>query len=266
MATWELTTEYKKSSVERQFWYKDDKVIIREEGFRWATFTVESDTMPLTMEELRNEDDCYELGCIDNDECWEMQDMTDGCWADTEAGRNCTDEDLEKFEEAWEENYYEGVEELGWQHDDTEYFMTGPLKLTNTDTGVEYSGLTDPATIPTVIELPSEEVLPELAPIVTDLPGAKWPFTNPVASTKETAKWPFERPQEGRKEVVEEEPEVTDWFPVSIKPVRIGHYEILTKESINWPFPNKGYWDGKKWNFLDHTVEEWRGLAKDPNA
>lgn len=74
-------------------------------------------------------------------------------------------------------------------------------------------------------------------------------------------KWPFEKGY-----VAPTEFEMTDWFPVSIKPVRVGVYEILTKESINWPHPNKGLWDGKKWNFLDHTVEEWRGLAQDPNA
>ena len=260
MATWELTTEWKKSSVERQFWRKDDKTIIREEGFRWATFTVESDDMPLSHEELRNEDG-YELESIDNDECWEMQDMIDGCWADTEAGHNCTDEDLQAFEEAWDENYYEGVEELGWSHDDTEYFFTsGPLKLTNVDTGVEYSGSVDPATIVHTIEMPTVEVNGKVVDLFKD-------DKPPYVPSPNGAKWPFERPQEGPKvKVVEEEPELTDWFPVSINPVRVGVYEILTQESINWPFPNKGLWDGKKWNFLDHTVEEWRGLAKDPGA
>jgi len=240
MSTWELTTEWKKSSTEQQFWYKDDKVIIREEGYRWATFTTESDSIPLTPEELRNEDG-FEL-----DSDWEMVDMIDGCWADTEAGRNCTDEDLAAFEEAWDENYYEGVEELGWIHNDTEHYMSGPLKLTNVETGAVYSGSVDPATIVKTIELPSEEVLPELAPVVNE--ATKWPFaTAPI-------------------EVEPEEPELTDWFPVSINPVREGVYEILTVESINWPFPNKGVWDGKKWNFLDHTVTQWRGLAKDPGA
>lgn len=244
MATWEITTEYKKSSIERQFWYKDDKVIIREEGYRWGTFTVESDTIPLTPSELKNEDDWYELGSIDNDECWELVDLSDGCWADVEKGRNCTDEDLEAFENAWEENWYEGVEELGWTHDDSEYYMSGPLKLTNRDTGVEYSGLVDPATIIHTIELPVEEV------------------SVPLVNVKEGAKWPF-----ATEAVIEEEgPELTDWFPVEINPVRNGVYEILTQESINWPFPNKGEWDGKKWNFLDHTVTHWRGLAKDPGA
>lgn len=260
MATWELSTEYKKSSIERQIWNKDGKYIIREEGYRWGTFTVESDEMPISHQELIDNDE-YEVSFIENDECWELVELVDGCWADTEKGHNCTDEDLEAFEAAWEENWYEGVEELGWSNDDTEYYMTGPLKLVNKDTGQEFSGLVDPATIVHTIELPVEEVS---VPLVDIKEGAKWPFTNPVANTKETAKWPFERPQEGPK--VEEEPELTDWFPVSINPVRKGIYEILTVESINWPHPNKGEWTGKKWKFLDHTVTHWRGLAKDPGA
>jgi hypothetical protein len=251
MATWELTTEWKKSSVERQFFYKDDKVIIREEGYRWGTFTTESDTMPLTPVELKN-DDGFEL-----DSDWEMSELVDGCWSETEAGRNCTDEDLEAFEEAWDENYYEGVEELGWSQDDTEYFFTsGPLKLTNVDTGVEYSGSIDPATIVTKIELPTVEVNGKVVDLFKD-------DTPPYVPSLNGAKWPF---QTGYIKPEPKEPELTDWFPVSIKPARVGVYEILTKESINWPHPNKGLWDGKKWNFLDHTVEEWRGLAKDPNA
>jgi len=251
MATWQLETEYKKSSIERQFWYKDDKMIIREEGYRWSTFTVESDDIPLTPDELRNEDDCYELGCIDNDECWEMQDMVDGCWADTEAGRNCTDEDLEAFEAAWEEDWSSGVEELGWHQDDTEYFMTGPLKLTNIDTGKVYSGLTDPATIVHTIELPTQEVAPGLAPMLDE--EVKWPFFNDVL------------------ESIEEESVLTDWFPANINPVRKGEYQVIfDKKEVKWPFESNVHaaeWDGKKWDVaLTKKVVQWRGLAKDPGA
>jgi hypothetical protein len=271
MATWEITTEYKKSSIERQFWYNGDKVIIREEGYRWGTFRVESDTIPLTTDELKNEDDWYELSVIDNDESWELVDLTDGCWADTEAGRNCTDEDLAAFENAWEENYYEGVEELGWTHDDTEFYMSGPLKLTNLDTGVEYSGLTDPTTVVHTIEFPEPELtLKEMAELANEshkevlemqAQGLEWPWGPTPANTKETAKWPF-----ATEPKVKEEPEMTPWFPVEINPVRKGFYEIKTLESINFPHPNKAKWDGKKFTFLDHTVTHWRGLAKDPGA
>jgi hypothetical protein len=142
MTTWTLSPQYKKSAIERQFWYKDGKVIIVEEGFRWATFTVESDDQPLTKEELINEDG-YELASIDNDESWEMVDMTDGCWREVEAGEGVTDEELEEFEEAWEEDQFEGVEELGWSNGDTEFWYNGPLELTNEDTGEVFKGEPD---------------------------------------------------------------------------------------------------------------------------
>lgn len=184
MATWKLSTEWKKSSIERQFWRKDDKVIIREEGYRWGTFYVESDERPLTDNELINEDG-YELGCIDNDECWELESLDDGCWADTEAGRNCTEEDLEEFNEAWDENSYEGVEELGWYNDDTEFEFQGNLVLTNEDTGEVFKGS----------EMTKSEVTEsvERKPLSTT---AAWPFSNPLANTVETAKWPFDKSSE----------------------------------------------------------------------
>lgn len=241
MATWNLSPQHKKSAVEVMFFTKDNMVITVEQGFRWATFTVESDERPLTDEELVNEDG-YELGCIDNDESWEMVDMIDGCWLDIDRyNSHVSDEEFEKFEKAWEEDGYSGVEALGWSNDDTEYHFHGPLTLTNEDTGEVFKGEPEHLTFEEKVELVKEieaEVRAEQAE------GAKWPFSPPNSEP--------------------EEPELTDWFPVSVKPVRVGVYEILTKESINWPYPNKGLWDGKKWNFLDHTVEEWRGLAKDP--
>lgn len=140
MATWSLSPQYKKSAIEKMFFYKEGKVITIEQGFRWATFKVASDEQPLTDEELKNEDG-YELGCIDNDESWEMWDMIDGCWCDIEAGNDkVSEEELEEFIEAWEEESYEGVENLGWQCDDTEYYYVGPLELTNEDTGEVFRG------------------------------------------------------------------------------------------------------------------------------
>lgn len=191
MATWELTTEWKKSSIERQFWFNGNKCIIREVGYRWGTFTVDSDVRPLTNEELKN-DDGYELGCIDNDECWELQDLSDGCWTELEAGSNATPQDLNEFTEGWEEDSYEGVEALGWSLDDTEYYFSpGPLKLTNLSTGVEYSGSVDPATIVHTLELPSTTVNSGL----TDwFPASINPVhkgTYQVLDSEEETKWPF---------------------------------------------------------------------------
>ena len=226
MTTWTLSPQYKKSAVERQYWYKDDKVIIREEGYRWATFYVESDERPLLDQELQNPDG-YELGSIDNDESWELDNMTDGCWADSEAGRNCTEQDLEEFDIAWEEDNYEGVEALGWSNDETEYWLYGPLELTNEDTGQVFQGAPEQPQ-----EQTEEQLIAELDELIATIPDP-------------------------------EELAVTNWFPVDVDPVRKGRYEVTDNKNPVWPFPQYANWDGATW---DHDeIQTWRGLAGDPS-
>jgi hypothetical protein len=174
MSNWKLSPLWKKNAVERQFWYKDGKLIIREEGYRWGTFYVSSVERPLTNSELRN-DHGYELCCIDNDECWEMDSMEDGCWSDLTAGNDkTTDEDIEEFEAAWEEDYFEGAEELGWTCDDTEYWYYGPLELTNEDTGETFTGEDTDTAADEESEVVKED--PEEKPKEDPSVGAKWPF------------------------------------------------------------------------------------------
>jgi hypothetical protein len=125
MATWILKTLHKKSAVEKQFWYKDDKVIIREEGYRWGEFYCESSEQPEI--DLENSDS-YNLSESDYD--WELTSLDDGCWADWTFPEDMTEEEQAEIEAAWEEDYFEGMEELGWTNDDTEYILAGPLELT----------------------------------------------------------------------------------------------------------------------------------------
>lgn len=236
MTTWNLSPQYKKSAVEKMFFYKDGMVISIEQGFRWANFTVESDERPLTDEELKNEDG-YELGCIDNDESWEMSDMTDGCWLDiARENDKVTDEEFEKFEAAWEEDSYSGVEDLGWSNDDTEYFYYGPLELTNEDTGEVFRGE------------PEENVS------VGGVPTA------PVEVMKEA----LVELEAEEVEAVEGHTDLTDWFHKDhYYPTRPGRYQVTSYDSPNWPFPTFAEWDGKKWN--NDSVISWRGLNNDPN-
>ena len=128
MATWILKTLHKKNAVEKQFWYKDDKVIIREEGYRWGEFFCESDEQP---EIDRNNADGYNLSESDYD--WELTSLDDGCWADWTFPEDMTEEEQAEIESAWEEEYFEGMEELGWSQDDTEYILQGPLELSDED-------------------------------------------------------------------------------------------------------------------------------------
>ena len=251
MTTWSLSPQYKKSAVEKMFFYKDGKCITIEQGFRWATFKVESDERPLTDEELQNEDG-YELGCIDNDECWEMWDMIDGCWADIQSDNDrTTSTDVEEFEEAWEEDSYEGVEALGWSQDDTEYYYYGPLTLTNEDTGEEFTGAPDSPAMHIDLDASTpkaeiEEFIEGYADRIENMSDEEW---------EDLGK--------------EEKSAYTEWFPTSINPVRVGTYQVLDcEQEVSWPFQSNilaGTWDGKKWDIsVSTTVVKWRGLADDP--
>ena len=128
MAIWILKTLHKKNAVEKQFWYKDGKVVIREEGYRWGEFYCESDEQP---EIDLNNADGYNLSESDYD--WELTSLDDGCWADWTFPEDMTEEEQAEIESAWEEEYFEGMEELGWSQDDTEYILQGPLELSDED-------------------------------------------------------------------------------------------------------------------------------------
>ena len=124
MTTWALTTKTKKNAVEKQFWTKDGQTIIREEGYRWVKFYCESDERPDV--DLANPDG-YELGGTEYD--WELDMLDDGCWADWTYPDDMTEEEQAKIEAAWDEDFYEGLEALGWSNNDTEYWFYGELEL-----------------------------------------------------------------------------------------------------------------------------------------
>jgi len=78
---------------------------------------------------------------------------------------------------------------------------------------------------------------------------------------------------ETEEEVIAAMPDVpkTDWYPVDVKPVYKGHYEIDLGAAVAWPFSRivKAEWSGRTWKDEEGKtikgVTQWRGLAFDPN-
>lgn len=77
----------------------------------------------------------------------------------------------------------------------------------------------------------------------------------------------YQQLQEERE--MEEETEayeatVTEWYPISLNPDKIGFYEI--KETENWPFTKFCHWNGKKWTYdgkkPKFKIHSWRGLKE----
>lgn len=135
MAIWKITNQHKKSAVEKQFWTKDGVTVIKEEGFRWGIWSCESDEQPDI--DLENSEG-YELMSTDYD--WEMEEMIDGSWVEWTFPDDMDEEEQERIQELWNEDSFEGLEGDGWTNDETEHWIQGPIKLTNEDTGEEFTG------------------------------------------------------------------------------------------------------------------------------
>jgi hypothetical protein len=75
------------------------------------------------------------------------------------------------------------------------------------------------------------------------------------------------------EEIIVSMPEVpkTDWYPVDVKPVRKGEYEVDLGKDIAWPFMRvvRAEWSGRTWKNEEGKsikgIVAWRGLAVDPD-
>ena len=132
MTTWTVSTTEKKSCKEREIWTQDGKTIVRINGFRWGTFTVETtdDNPPDGITE-DNEDgiDMYSH-CGDNIDSINLDSMADGWLGDYEFD-GFDQQQEQAIREAIDEadDYYEYLEETGWMLDETEAWLLGPLEI-----------------------------------------------------------------------------------------------------------------------------------------
>ena len=118
---YKISTVDKKSVVEKNFFEKDGKSFYIEQGYRWGYFVTED---PVDVEELRAEEELmiYDYDVVDH--CFE-----DGCWIDFTYDDEIDQDDRDAIETAWEEDSYEGIENLGWHEDDSEVWFLGQLEV-----------------------------------------------------------------------------------------------------------------------------------------
>jgi hypothetical protein len=121
MALWKIEPAWKKSLVERNHYHKDGKEIVVETGWRWGSFTCETeDDTPPVIESGENLFECaYEV---------EMQETFDGCWEDYEYN-GMTEEEIVEVQNFIDENSYFDLEELGWSCGDTEMIIDGDVSI-----------------------------------------------------------------------------------------------------------------------------------------
>ena len=120
---------------EREQWYNQEKgwSIVRINGYRWGTFTVEtSDDNPPDDIDPANPDgiNMYDYFSDNAEDGAELDSMDDGCYMDWEWDDAMSEEDWAEVEKLWEDDSYDGLESNGWTNTETEAWLYGPLEIT----------------------------------------------------------------------------------------------------------------------------------------
>jgi hypothetical protein len=112
----------KKRVTEIEIWKKGDQYLKRTHGWRWGYWLIED----------RAELDDYdpEAGIDMNLLDGELLELDDGQYEEWEYPQGMSAEDQEALEQAWEEDWHEGITNLGWEEWETEVWVTGPLEIT----------------------------------------------------------------------------------------------------------------------------------------
>lgn len=132
MARYKISNAHKKSVVELETWRNSttDQEFTIEHGWRWGNWYFESDTEPNI--DL-NADDGKEINEIIGQYEIDDHDLDDGCWCFFEFPDGFDEALKEKIEAVWEEDMFQGLEELGFEHWDTDTIVSGPLTLEKVD-------------------------------------------------------------------------------------------------------------------------------------
>ena len=132
MTIWKVANSHKKMCEEREIWTKDDKTIIRITGFRWGTFTVETNNgEPPEDIDADNPDgvNMYDYFSDNADNGAELESMDDGCYLDYEFA-GIDEAEQEELQAAMEDDHYQYLEGNGWYNSETEAWLYGPLEIT----------------------------------------------------------------------------------------------------------------------------------------
>ena len=123
---YKVSTQEKKSIVHVETYRKtinnEQYVVEIEQTWRWGYVIISG----LEKDEINPENPD---GLLVTDYSIEDQDLSDGCslWFNFTSGT--PDEERDLFEQAWDEEGYSGIEELGWMQWDTEIAFHGPLDV-----------------------------------------------------------------------------------------------------------------------------------------
>lgn len=132
MAKWIVRNHYKKTVIEYEHYTKDGMEIIRETGWRLASWdvTTTDDQMP----EL-SFDDGVNMSTLEgsNIESVDLIETFDGCWEDIEWPTELDNSEQERLQSIIEEEGFYAIEDQGWTQSDAGTWIRGPVEICTPD-------------------------------------------------------------------------------------------------------------------------------------
>lgn len=124
---YKISPQYKKSITEVETWKNDAGETLKHiTQWRWGTWY--SDEKP----DLSEYDP--EVGTDPYSLCEELElDSLDDGDSDWEFPDSWIDEKIEKFLEMWDEEWHEAPEQFGFFEEDTEFWISGPIDVEESD-------------------------------------------------------------------------------------------------------------------------------------
>jgi hypothetical protein len=121
--TWKLSTKYKKNITQIETFTKGDMELSISTGWRWGHILY-ADKPDV---ELDNDEDNF-VASYDLGDPIDME-FDDGCWTEFEFSDNVPADERELVEELYNEDGFLALEQEGWESDDSEIELYGPLEL-----------------------------------------------------------------------------------------------------------------------------------------
>lgn len=120
---YKVSPRFKKSATETEIFKKDGKTLKHTVVWRWSS-VMTPDNPDLSGYDEEEGINVYDAG-------WdaELIGSDDGCDEWWEFPEGMGKREQRKIEKAWEEEWHSGIEELGWEQDDTELWYSGPLEV-----------------------------------------------------------------------------------------------------------------------------------------
>jgi hypothetical protein len=125
--SWKLSTLEKKSCTQIEYFKKGELTAQREIGWRWCWARYNDKPDLSDYDPDKDQIELYGLGDIED------MEQDDGCWETWTWPDELDEEEAERLEDIYNEEYDEGLENEGWILDDNEFWVSGPLELIEED-------------------------------------------------------------------------------------------------------------------------------------